>query len=228
MKKKILTISIILTIIFLIVAVVFFFLMKESEPINEEDGYVYDTSIVIDNIKFLKFNDYDAIKQYANDYPIYIQTSDEQTIFSIGELYIKENPVTLIYKLNSDGSINRFDGSYSMKLDDKSASALQRFFGLFDAIVSDYFYVERFEHDIYDENGAPIDSNSEESYELMLSGRATYGLSVMDEDGTYWYIAASVADKEQINFEFLRCFDLSVYNDDSPNIDMREFEETGE
>lgn len=228
MKKTILTISIILTIFFLIVAGVFFFLMKESEPIDEEDGYIYDTSIVIDSIKFLKFSDYDSIKQYADDYPIYIQESDEQTVFSIGELFINDRPVTLIYKLNSDGSINRFDGAYSMKLDDKSALGLQQTFGLFDAIVSDYFYVERFEHDIYGENGALIDSNSEESYDLMLNGKATYGLSVVDEDSTYWYITASVTDGKQINFDFLRCFDLNVYNDDSPNIDLRPVVETGE
>ena len=228
MKKKILTISIILTIIFLIVAVVFFFLMKDSKPENEDDGYVYDTSVVIDEIKFLKLNDYDEIKKYADEYPIYIQESDDPSIFAVGELYIKESPVTLIYNINSDGSINRFDGSYSMELSDKSASGLQHTFGLFDAIVSDYFYVERFEHDIYDENGAPIASNSVESYELMLVGKATYGLSIIDEDGAYWYIKASVKEKNQINFEFFRCFDLSVYNDDSPNIDMRELEETGE
>lgn len=228
MKKKILTISIILTIIFLIVAVVFYFLMKDSKPVNEDDGYVYDTSIIIDDIKFLKFNNYDAIKQYAEEYPIYIQESDDPTIFSIGELYIKENPVTLIYNLNSDGSINRFDGSYSMELSDKSASGLQHTLGLFDAIISDYFYVERFEHDIYDENGAPIDPNSEESYELMLNGKATYGLSVIDEDNTYWYITASVMENKKISFNFFRCFDLSIYNDDSPNINMRELEETGE
>ena len=228
MKRKILTISIILTIILLIMAVVCYFLIKDSDPLNEDEGYVYDTSLIIDDIKFLKLNDYDAIKQYADEYPIYIQESDDPTIFAIGELYIKDNQVTIIYTLNLDGSINRFDGSYSMDLSDKSSSELQNTIGLFDSVVSDYFYVDRFEHNIYDGNGAPIDSNSEESYELMLNGKATYGLSVFDEDDTYWYITASVEDKKQINFEFFRCFDLSVYNDDSPNIDMREIEETGE
>lgn len=230
MKKNILTISIILATIFSLVSVIFFFLMKNSEPNDsvsesvEEGEFRYDTSIVIDKIKFLKFNDYDAIKQYADDYPIFIQESNEKTIFSVGELYIKEKPAKLIYKLNSDGSINRFDGSYSMELADKSVTGLQDTFWLFSAIVCDYFYVEQFEHDFYDENGAPIYTDSEESYELMFNGKATYGLSVIDLDGTYWYITASVSDKKQIDFEFLRCFDLTVYNDYSPNIDMRELE----
>lgn len=235
MKKKILIITSVLFVISLIVAVVFFFLMKGAQPDDQNNDTEqteteeYNVSHIVEKLKFLKFNTYDKIKEYADEYPVYIQTSDDDdTLFAIGELYIEDSPVTLFYSLNEDGSLKHFNGSCLMELSDKTPLGLQKFFGLVTIVVSDYFYVERFDHDIYDENSMPIDPDAEESYELMFDGKATFGISVIDEHNTYWYISASVTDEKQINFEFFRSFDTSAYSEDQPNIDLRITEETGE
>lgn len=229
MKKKILIISIILTLFFMIVATVFFFLMKNTEPSNSKSNPdEYDTSQVVEELDFLKLNTYDEIKQYADEYPIYIQSSDDNTMFGIGELYIEDRPVTLFYQLNENGSINRFDGSYSYELKETFAEDVSYTIKCFNNIISDFFLVENFGHAFYGENGAPITSFNEKIYDEVLEGKATYGLSIIDESNTYWYVTATVVDKKCMNFEFFRCFDLSTYNDDSPNLDLRIKDETGE
>ena len=229
MKKNILKISIILFVVFLLVAIIFFFLMRNSDPNNQEiDPEEYDVSQVVDKVEFLKLNSYDEIKAYADEYPIYIQASDDDLLFAIGELYVEDAPVTLFYKLNDDKSINRFDGKYTYMLEQKSNDEVWDIVSYFNHVVVEYFDTEHFEHSIYDEEGAPVDAYDENSYELMLNGKAKYNLSILDESNTYWNISAVVTDKKQIEFEFFRCFDSSVYDDDSPNIDLRELEETGE
>ena len=60
MKKRVLKISIILTMFFLLVCIVFFFLMKNTEksnmnenPVNNtEDSLEYDVSQTVEDIKF--------------------------------------------------------------------------------------------------------------------------------------------------------------------------------
>lgn len=229
MKKKILIISIILTLFFLIVATVFFFLMKNSESSNSRSNPdEYDTSQVVEKIDFLKLNTYDEIKQYADEYPIYIQSSDDNTMFGIGELYIEESPVNLFYQLNENGSMHRYDGSYSYELKETSAEDVTYVIKCFNNIISDFFLVENFGHVFYGEDGAPITTFDEQIYVEFFEGKVTYGLSIIDESNTYWYVTAMVTDKEYINFEFFRCFDLSTYSDDSPNLDLRIKDETGE
>lgn len=229
MKKKFLTISIILTVFFLLVAIVFFFLMKNSEETDTASNPdEYDVSQVVDKINFLKLNTYDELKAYADEFPIYIQPSDDKTLFAIGELYIEESPVQLFYKLNEDGSMKRFDGYYSLKLEDASADKVDYVIKCFNNVLSTFFIVEQFGHAFYGEDGAPILYFDEQIYADMLEGKATYGLSVIDKDETYWYITAEVRDKEYVDFEFFRCFDLSTYNDNSPYLDLRITDETGE
>lgn len=229
MKKNILKISMLLFMVFLLVAIVFFFLMRNSDPNNQKtDPEEYDVRQVVEKIKFLRLNSYDEIKAYADEYPIYIQTSDDDSLFAIGELYIEDSPVTLFYKLNADKSIDRFDGKYIYTLEKESKDAVWDVISYFNHVIVEYFGTEYFDHSIYDEDGAPIDVYDENSYELMFNGKAKYSLSVIDESNTYWHISTVVKEKKQIEFEFFRCFDLSVYNDDSPNIDLRELEETGE
>ena len=240
MKKKLLKISIVLAILFLIIAVVFFFLMKNTTPETpgaeggEGDGFtqvepeVYDASHIVKEIKFLKLNTYDEIKKYADENPVYIQTSDDATVFAIGELYIEDRPVSLFYKLNADNSIKRFDGSYSYEMSDPSASEISRVLSHLDCVVAGCFDYEEFDHSVFGEDGMNINIYDEASYELMLDGKAKYNLSVIDEHNTYWNISAVVIDHKQIKIEFFRCFDLSVYDDDTPNIDLRIEEEGGE
>lgn len=230
MKRKVLRILIVLTILLFLVATAFFFLMKNAEPSKQEGKpeEEYNVDEIVEKIEFLKLNTYDEIKKYADEYPIYIQASDDKAVFAIGELYIEDIPVKLFYNLNEDGTINRFDGYYSVKVVDKSADELERIIACFNSVVGDYFGVGTFVYDIYDESGMPISSFDEQIYEEMFAGKATYGLSIVDKDNTYWYITAAVSDGQQVNFEFFRCFDLSVYSDETPNIDLRVKDEIGE
>lgn len=229
MKKKLLIFSTIAFFVFLIVATIFFFLMKNAEPDNSgEDPADYNVGHIVEKIEFLNFITYDEIKQYADDYPIYIQTSSDENMFAIGELYVEDNPVTLFYQLNDDKTINRFDGKYSIELKKSDKEHVWDLVSTFNRIIVENFIVGNFDHDLFDQDGSPIDAYSEESYELMLNGKAKYNLSIIDRNETYWNISAMVVDKKYVEFEFFRCFDLSVYNDDSPNIDLRVPEETGE
>lgn len=236
MKKRVLKISIILTMFFLLVCIVFFFLMKNTEksnmnenPVNNtEDSLEYDVSQTVENIKFLKLNTYDELKKYADEYPIYIQTSDDKTLFAIGELYIEDAPVKVFYKLNDDGTLNRFDGVYSFDLSSKSVGNVNKFIGALNNVISELFEVDKFSHSVYDETGVPLQYFDDQIYTKIHEGTATYALSIIDKDSTYWCITAKTINKEQINLEFFRCFDLDVYNDDSPNIDLRSDNETGE
>lgn len=233
MKKKMLKFSVILTIVLFAITTVFFFLMKNADKgVNSEvqtDTKVvseeYDVSQIVEKIEFLKLNTYDEIKKYDENSQIYIQTSDDKTLFAIGELYVEDIPVKVFYRLNSDGSINRIDGSYSLKISSKSAAEVQEKFLIFNDLFSEFFGVTTFNHDFYDENGGKIYSFDDHIYEDLLNGEVYYGLSVIDKENTYWYISADITNQEQINLEFLRCFDLREYNDYSPDIDLRTSEE---
>lgn len=229
MKRKILRVTSALCVVFLIIAVVFFFLMKSAEPKNntEEEWEGYDVSHIIENIGFLKFNTYDEIEKYAEEYPIYIQASDDNTLFGIGELYIEEVPVKLFYSLNEDGSLFRFDGYYTSELEKSDVNSVWNKLGYLDYLLLEYFDVEYFDRSIYDENGMPIDPNTDESVELLFEGKAKYSVTVVDEQGTYWSICALVTDKKQMDIEFFRCFDSELYDDSSLNIDLRVEDESG-
>lgn len=230
MKKKLLIISTSLALCFLVVAVVAFFLMKSADTVDMKKGQEeeYDVSQIVDKIKFLKLNTYEEIEKYADEYPVYIQTSESALLFAIGELYIEDAPVELIYQLNEDGTLKRFDGKYSYKLAKSSADEVERIIGYFNSVIAKHFSVEMFGHVFYDESGAPISSIDEQIYSDMLEGKAKYGLSAIDESNTYWYITITAKDKKTLVFEFFRCFDLSMYNDDAPNIDLRAEDESGE
>lgn len=229
MKKKLLIISTIAIFVILIVATIFFFLSKNAKTNNaNENTEDYNVGHIVEKIEFLNFITYDEIKQYAENYPIYIQTSSDKNMFAIGELYIEDNPVTLFYQLNDDNTINRFDGKYSIELEKSDKDHVWNLVSLFNRIVVEHFIVGTFEYDMFDQDGAPIDAYAEESYELMLNGKARYNLSIIDRNETYWNISAVVVDKKYVEFDFFRCFDLSTYNDNSPNIDLRVSEEIGE
>ena len=229
MKKKLFKISIVLTVVFFLVAVAAFFLMNNAapaEPETEEDPY--DVSEIVESIEFLKLNTAKEVKAYAEENPIYIQTSDDETLFGIGELYVEESPVTIFYSLNKDKSIKRIDGYYSLPLSDKSAEGVSEYVSFLNRIAIDYFGVTYFDHSMFDEQGAPMVNYDETAYEQMLQGKASYGLSIIDGEGTYWYISASITDGEKLDVEFFRNFDLSIYKHLTPNIDLRTNNETGE
>ena len=229
MKRKLLIVSTIVLLVCFIVAATVVFLMKNNVTNNgNEDPEDYEVSHIVEKIEFLNFTTYDQIKRYADEYPIYIQTSSDENMFAIGELYIEDNPVSVFYQLNDDKSINRFDGKYSIELKNSDKQCVWDLVSTFNRIVVEHFIVGYFEHNMFNQDGAPIDAYSEESYELMLNGNAKYNLTVIDSNETYWSISAVVVDKKYVEFEFFRCFDLSVYDDDSPNIDMRVFEAVGE
>lgn len=229
MKKKFFKISIVLTVVFFLVAVAAFFLMQNAAPAQPEtEQDPYDVSGIVESIEFLKLNTDKEVKAYAEENPIYIQTSDDDTLFAIGELYVEESPVTIFYTLNKDKSIKRIDGYYSLALSDKTAEGVSEYVSYLDQIIADYFGITYFDHSMFDEQGAPMSPYEETVYEQMLQGKATYGFSVIDEDGTYWYITADITNGEQLDVEFFRYFDLSIYKDITPNIDLRSNNETGE
>ena len=224
MKKKLLIISAVLFFVCLITAVVCFFLMKNSEAEAEpdaENSQEYDMSETAEKLEFLRFTSYEKLKAYADDYPVYIQKSDDESLFGIGELYIDGSPVELFYQLSADRSFNRFDGKYTVKLQKSDSDSLWELLVKTDRLASEFFITDYFEHDMLDAEGCPLDAGDESTYELMLNGKAFYNLSVIDEVNTYWNISAAVTDKKQVTFEFFRCFDLSEYDDDTPNIDLR-------
>lgn len=229
--KKVLIICLSLFFVFLIIATVSFSLMKENAPIggSTSSSSDFDASrFAEENLKLLTLNSYDDIKRYADEYPVYIQQSNDEKLFAIGEFYVKEEQVALFYRLNEDGTLNRFDGKYTYKLTSSEYEEVWNIVSLFDDIVSELLSVEHFMHSMYGENGAAIDPYDEFSYKLMLEGKSAYGLTVIDDKGTYWCTNAKVTNGAQIDFEFFRCFDSTVYDDASPNIDMREQEEAEE
>ncbi|MBQ2943214.1 MAG: hypothetical protein IJD93_00745 [Ruminococcus sp.] len=220
MKKKILIISSVALLI--LICVLLFFLIKGNPFIKVyEEPEEYDVSHIVEDIEFMKISTYDDLKSYADEYPIYIQTSDDDTIFGVGELYIEEVPVRLIYSLNEDGSINRFDGEYSVKLEKSSTENVQNIVSTFECIIQQFFALDYFEHSIYDENGMKTDSYGEDVFEKLLQGKSSYSLTVVDYEGTYWSVTAVVEDKKTMKFDFFRCFDLSLYGDDDPDVDLR-------
>ena len=231
MKKKILIITSVICLISLVVATVFFFLMKGEENSGNEnsslDAEEYDLVPIVESIEFLKLNSCDEVKKYAKENHYIRKTSDE-SLFAIGELYIKDFPVDLFYSLNKDNTLNRFDGNYSLKLEASTADEVSYIVSNFNTVVAMLFGVDDFTSDFYDENGMPLNDFSEEIYQKMLEGKVKLGLSVIDESNTYWRSSVKVTNKEYVNFEFFRCFDSSVYNDASPNIDLRVKEKTGE
>lgn len=229
MKKKILIVVSIMFVFFLIIAIVLpFFLRNKASNNQDVTQDEYDVGQVVEEIQFLTFNTYDEIEAHFEKKSIHFQVSDNKLLVIMDELYIKDTPTTIFCSLNDDKSIKRFDGKCSYTLETSSADAVWDTLSYLNYVIVKYFDVEYFEHSLYDEQGAPIDANDENSYELMLNGKGKYNLSIIDESNTYWNISAVVTDKKQIEFDFFRCFDLSTYNDNSPNIDLRVSEEIGE
>lgn len=228
MKKKLLIISIALVLLLLIGALVFYFVTKDknSEPISDE-GYESAIENTVNQLEFLKLDSFDEVKEKAYENQIYIQNSDDPTFFAIGELDIQDNPVSLYYKLNEDGSINRFDGSFSLKLDNATADGVEYEIWDFNQILVGLFDFYDFKHCIYSSDSSLL-SNDEEAYNKLLNGEAEYRVTIIDKSNTYWCFSAKVTEKKQLDFEFFRCFDLSVYNDESPDIDLRVAQEIGE
>ena len=229
MKKKVLKISIILTVVFFLVAAVAFFLMRNAapaEPAQEAEEDVIGP--IVERIEFLKLNTYKELKAYADEYPIFIQESDDKNLFGVGEVYIADQPVKLFYQTNADGSLNRFDGYYTVPLADSSVESLYPVIETLNGVISTYFDVEYLVVDFYNEQGAPIPNYDDSVYEQMMAGKATYGLSVMDEENAYWYITAKVTNGAQVDVEFFRCFDATQYTVGDPNVDLRPLNETGE
>lgn len=230
MKKKVLKISIIMTVVFFLIATVAFFLMKSATPTDppaeqEEEDVI---SPIVESIEFLKLNTYKELKAYADEYPIFIQESDDKMLFGVGELYIADQPVKLFYQTNEDGSLNRFDGYYTAPLPDKSVENVQSVIETLNGVIAQFFEVDFLAVDFYNEQGAPMPNFDESVYGQMLDGKATFGLTVMDEHYTYWYITAKVTDGQQVDVEFFRCFDATQYNVGEPNVDLRPLNETGE
>ena len=227
MKKRILTISIILTVIFLIIATVFFFLTKNAGENNSENQVEeYNASESVEKLEFLKLNSFNEVKKYADESPIHILNSDDKNLFGIGELYIEDFPVTLFYSLNDDGTISRIDGTCFITKDNLSEEYVGGALHRVNRIVSGFFNIENVFFTAYDENGAEMENYTVQTYEQLINGKARYRLTVIDESNTYWSILIKVTDKKQIEIEFFRCFDLSVYSDDSPNLDLRSQENT--
>ncbi len=233
MKKKLLTIFLILFVVFLIIAVVFFFLMKKGDP-NEKGTSVsteLDIEQVLEKIEFLKLNSVEEIKQYTKDSQIYIQESDNELFFGIGELYVENVPIMMSYQLNPDKTIKRFDGSFSVDLKTGSADEVWQFINYVNETISLFYGLEYMNYSIYDKDGAPMEILMGEVQEQLLNGEAKYSFSMIDGHNTYIYASAQVADKKTINFKFFRCYDLEMYNDSNPNVDLRNTEaedETGE
>jgi len=236
-KKKFLIITTILFVVFGVIATVFFFLMKSAESGNTDSSSdaneteqveTYDAGPLAEKLEFLKLNTYDEVKAYAEENPVYIQTSNDPTVFTVGELYIGESPVTLLYQLNEDGTINRIDGYCSLSLDVGSASGVGNTIEHLNTLIAAYFDVDQFGHDAFNKEGAPLNCFGEQLYEEMFNNGATYGLSVIDESSTYWNVSAVVVEQKHLDIEFFRCFDLSVYDDTTPNIDLRVTEQENE
>lgn len=232
MKKKVFTVSVILFLVFLIIATIFFFLMKNAQPSNtgesqQEMTEVYDVTPVAKSLEFLKLNSYEEIEKYAEESPIYIQKSDDVTLFGIGELYIDESPVKVIYSLNEDGSLFRFDGYYTATLNNAESDELWEKLICIDELLMEYFQVGHFDHSVFLEDGMSAEYTDKDLDEELINGKAKYVVSVIDENNTYWHISAVVTEKKQLDIEFFRCFDENFYSDDSPNIDLRVETESG-
>ena len=60
---------------------------------TEETGY--DSSKVVETLKFLRLNTFEELKLYSDQHPVYLQTSDDENFFSLGEVYVEEKPVAV-------------------------------------------------------------------------------------------------------------------------------------
>lgn len=227
MKKKVLVMCIAIFVILLIVATVFFFLMKHTQVTNK--GSELEQSIteqIVEKIDFLKLNSFEEVKSYAEESPIYIQESDDKNFYSIGELYINDSPIRVFYSLNEGGTIKRFDGMYSLTFDELTVVDIDNTLYNFSCVISQFFDIENFNFNAYDEKGMAIDAYSTDIYNQLLNQKAKYELTVIDQSNTYWNVSIVATDSKQIDFKFFRCFDLGVYNDDEINIDLRPLEDT--
>ena len=165
MKKIIIIVLLCLVIVLVTLGFIFSKMANNAEVDNTAsyDEASYDVTEVVESLKFLKFNTYEEIKAYAEDYPVYIQTSDDDTVFGIGELYIEGNPVELFYTMNEDGSLYRFDGYYSIEIDKSVLNDVWNKISYTDNILLSLFNVQHFNHSIYDEQGLSIDGYTDES-----------------------------------------------------------------
>ncbi len=222
MKRKLLTFSTTAFILCLIVATIFFFLMKNADENNSENKIEeYNAGESVEKLEFLKLNTFDEVKKYADESPIHIQNTDDKNLFGIGELYVEDFPVRAFYSLNDDGTISRIDGTCFITKDSLSEEHVGKAIQCVNSIVSGFFNIENVLFSAYDENGAEIDNYTDQTYEQLINGKAKYRLTAIDESNTYWSILIKVTDNKQIEIEFFRCFDLNVYSDDSPNLDLR-------
>ena len=199
-------------------------------PSDSEKTYadVGDVNEIYETIKFLRFSSLVELKEFSEDHNVFIQTSDDPKLFGIGEIYVDQAPVVLFYRMKDDESFDRFDGSCSISLKDKTAAEVAYIIRTLNDLVCKLFYTDKIEHSMYDEAGIPMYSFDESVYLRMLEGKATYGLTLIDEKNTYWYATAKVTDGKQIDFSFFRCFDSERYKDSFIDVDLRYSHVSGE
>lgn len=203
MKRKIIWIALALLVIG--AAVVAVLLLTGDK---EQDMETPTNDAGLTHLQLLKLNNVSELEEYVQNNDLILQTSDDDSLTSVGGVPISGYYMTLYFQADENGEFYRVDGMLDFFLENKKVGDLKTVFDKFCDAVAELLGIEKsFNYSVYAADGYEIDSTSDESVQMILDGQAEFSLSAIDVDGSYWNAIASVDEADRVMFSFFHSFD---------------------
>ncbi len=213
MKKIVIVIVAIVLVLAIIAGVVLLALLKDDSSDKGKDKEDIDSAEEYNYVDILKTDSLDELKKYVDDHYLYLQTSDSDTLYSMGNLRMEGQDVTLYFQTDENGDFVRVDGFYEVTLKEQTAEAVRNKWNDFCDAASDHFgLLFGVDYSVYAKEGYVITSRENDVCELVLNDGAVLGMGVKEEDLTYWNATACMKEDCIMRFEFFHSYDKEMYS----------------
>ncbi len=207
MKKTLIIIIAVVLVILIavsgIIAGIFLFGGKE-EP---ETTPTNDAGLT--HMELLKLDTFSQLEAYVQQNDLVMQTSDDPGLTSIGGVPVAGHYMTLYFQADENGDIYRVDGIYDYQLENRELSTLKTELKKISDAIDQFFEVEEsIGYTIYAADGYEIDSASDESFQKIIDGQASYSLFNIDTDESYWAADITVDEADRLSISFFHSNDF--------------------
>ena len=215
MKKKFIIVAIVVAILASVIAVVSFIGSKGNDAQDETE--IVDESPDISKIGIFQIDSISDMESFVKDNELVLQTSDDKTLYAVGDIGIAGQSVDLFIQTNENGSFLRVDGDCSVSMEEMTVDELNVRISEITYVISQLFDVSFVDYSIYDEQGAMVQLTTEEPLEKVLNENAKVEISVIDKDNTYWKCSAYIEDDALI-IEFFHSYQKDLYKFESADV----------
>lgn len=213
MKKRILIIAGTLLLIVAVTVTCIFLLKKDNIPEAETTEVTVQTDdIPAVNFGSLKAKTVDELKKFVTENGLQFGNSLDKNGYYVEKGFGENIYSDFYFGSSENGILEVAEGYCEVALNEKTSDELENKISNFCSVVSRFFNLKiMFIHNIYDADGFPIDPYEPKSYELMLAGKAKFGLSARDADGSYWYASGYVTEDGMLRFDITHDFSGTSY-----------------